>query len=168
MNMPRYLQVVGRKKSGKTRLIENLTRELVNRGYRIATIKHTSHDHDFDRPDTDSWRHRKAGSESTIILSPHNWICHSSLPGDNTMRSLEETLFRDKDLVICEGYREKETPMIECVAPGQERIFEDQSSMIALISEDRSAEGIPNFDPANITEVAQWIIKEFGLKPSAC
>ncbi len=166
--MPQYLQIVGRKKSGKTRLIENLTRELVKRGYRIATIKHTSHDHDFDRPGTDSWRHRKAGSESTIILSPHNWICHSSLPGENTMRTLEETLFRDKDLVICEGHRERETPMIECVARGQEPIFKDRSNMIALISEDRSATGIPNFDPANITEVALWIIKEFGLKPSAC
>ena len=166
--MPQYLQVVGRKKSGKTRLIENLIGELVKRGYRIASIKHTSHDHDFDRPGTDSWRHRKAGSESTIILSPHNWICHSSLPGENTMRTLEETLFRDKDLVICEGDRERETPMIECVGRRQEPIFRDRASIIALISEDRSVDGVPNFDPANISELAQWIIKEFGLKPSAC
>ena len=39
-----WIQVVGSKKSGKTSLLEGLTRELVRRGRTVCFIKHT-HEH---------------------------------------------------------------------------------------------------------------------------
>ncbi|MEE9554942.1 MAG: molybdopterin-guanine dinucleotide biosynthesis protein B [candidate division Zixibacteria bacterium] len=164
--MPVYLQIVGRKNSGKTRLIENLTRELVNLGYKVATVKHTSHDHEFDRPETDSWKHRKAGSEATIILSPNRWVCHAKTLEPDTQRILEDTLFRDKDIVICEGYREEGIATIECVMRGRELIFGDNPNLIAMISEGEANMNIPVFGPGEIGKLANWIVRKFGLSRS--
>jgi molybdopterin-guanine dinucleotide biosynthesis protein B len=44
------IAVVGTKKSGKTTTIENLIRELTNRGYKVAAIKHVPEPgHTIDR-----------------------------------------------------------------------------------------------------------------------
>ncbi len=137
--------------------------ELVNLGYRVATIKHTSHDHEFDRPETDSWKHRRAGSEATIILSPNRWVCHAEIPDPEMQRILEDTLFRDKDHVICEGYREEGIATIECVMRGRELIFGDNPNLIAMISEEEANINNPVFGPGEIGKLANWIINRLSL-----
>ncbi len=68
--MPPIISVVGKSESGKTTLIEKLIPELKNRGYRIGTIKHAHHNFDMDKEGKDSWRHKAAGSETVVIVSP--------------------------------------------------------------------------------------------------
>ncbi len=57
------LSVIGKSGSGKTRLLKKLIPEMVKRGYKVGSIKHTHH-HDFeiDKPGKDSWEHQNAGS----------------------------------------------------------------------------------------------------------
>jgi molybdopterin-guanine dinucleotide biosynthesis protein len=45
----KILKIVGFRKSGKTALIEALSGEFVKREFRVAALKTTSHEHDFDR-----------------------------------------------------------------------------------------------------------------------
>ena len=61
--------VAGWSNSGKTTLIEKLTRHLSGLGLRVATIKHTHHKFDIDKPDSDTARHRRAGAAETAIVS---------------------------------------------------------------------------------------------------
>ncbi len=68
--MPQIICIVGRSQSGKTTLIEKLIPELKRRGYRIGTIKHSHHIFDFDKTGKDSWRHKDAGAETVIVVSP--------------------------------------------------------------------------------------------------
>src|SRR5881396_3159703 len=63
------LCVVGRSNSGKTTLIERLIPELVQAGYRVATVKHAGHGFDLDTEGKDSWRHKRAGASTVIVLS---------------------------------------------------------------------------------------------------
>ncbi|MBI4472863.1 MAG: molybdopterin-guanine dinucleotide biosynthesis protein B, partial [Acidobacteria bacterium] len=60
---------VGRSNSGKTTLIERLVPELVRAGYKVATVKHAGHGFDLDTEGKDSWRHKRAGASSVIVLS---------------------------------------------------------------------------------------------------
>ena len=53
------LQIVGRKKSGKTSLLVRLIPLLQAQGLRVGTVKHSSHPHALDREGSDSWLHRK-------------------------------------------------------------------------------------------------------------
>jgi molybdopterin-guanine dinucleotide biosynthesis protein B len=55
--MAPILSIVGKSGSGKTTLIEKITRALVDRGYKIATVKHHAHAVDIDHPGKDTFRH---------------------------------------------------------------------------------------------------------------
>ena len=64
------VSIVGKSKAGKTALIESLVAELKQRGYRVATIKHSPEGFELDQPGKDSWRHVQSGSDAVIISSP--------------------------------------------------------------------------------------------------
>jgi len=166
MKKPEYLQIVGRKKSGKTTLIVGLVEGLVARGMRVATIKHTSHNHEFDRPETDSWKHRKAGSEATIIISPDEWVCHARIHGPETKLLLQKALFRDKDIVLWEGHGEIDALMIECVPPGQAPLFERDDKLIAVVTDFEIVAGIPRFRPFDIAGIIDFLVARLTIWPT--
>ena len=62
--------VVGRKKSGKTTVVEYLIRKLVKEGYSVSAAKHVNQD-DFsmDVRGKDTWRHAEAGANPVISVS---------------------------------------------------------------------------------------------------
>ena len=60
----KILGVAGTKNTGKTTLVTLIVSELVKRGYRVGTVKHTHHELDLE--DKDTWKHREAGSELVV------------------------------------------------------------------------------------------------------
>ncbi|PUA31362.1 MAG: molybdopterin-guanine dinucleotide biosynthesis protein B [Candidatus Terraquivivens tikiterensis] len=67
----KVVAVLGHKKSGKTRLVTMLIKALRDMNYKVASAKHVHHvDFSIDRPGKDSWKHREAGANPTIIISP--------------------------------------------------------------------------------------------------
>ncbi len=162
--MPAHICIAGQKNSGKTRLIVLLTTEFARLGYRTATVKHTSHDHEFDRPETDSWRYKKAGSETAIIISPNKWVCHSSMPDQDTRKRLEESLFRGKDIVLWEGIANNNIQIIECVAAGAKPLHKENRLLVATVSKQKVLPEVTNFDPDRGSEIAHWIIEKLNLR----
>lgn len=62
--------VIGRKKTGKTSVVEALLRGLRARGHRPAAVKHIPEKgFSIDRAGTDTWRHSAAGAEVSIAAS---------------------------------------------------------------------------------------------------
>src|SRR4030065_2442410 len=123
MKKPVFLQIVGRKKSGKTTLIVALTAELAARGFEPGTVKHTSHDHEFDQPGTDSWKHRKAGAGGTFIISPNEFVMHTRKPDAIAIKEIMDLVFAGMDIVLWEGRNGIDVDKIECVGPGNKAIF---------------------------------------------
>ena len=78
MDVP-IVSFVGRSNSGKTTLIERVIPELVRAGYKVATVKHAGHGFDLDTEGKDSWRHKRAGASSVVVLS---WNTSSNCCGD--------------------------------------------------------------------------------------
>ena len=164
--MPFHLSVVGRKNSGKTRLVSLLAAELTRRGLRVATVKTTSHDHEFDVPGTDSWQHRQAGSLAAIILSPGRWVCHTERPDGPALEALHGTLFRDKDLVLWEGRGHESAPRIECVPVGEESLFRGDPLLAAVVSESADSLAPRWFTPSAISDLTDWIIGNLAVSPA--
>ena len=67
---PPVVPFVGYSGSGKTTVLVKVIQELTGRGFRIATIKHHSHDFEMDVPGKDTWRHKQSGAVTTLISSP--------------------------------------------------------------------------------------------------
>jgi molybdopterin-guanine dinucleotide biosynthesis protein B len=100
------IAVVGSKSSGKTTIIEILTRELTRRGYKIATVKHIPEpDFTIDTKGKDTWRFAQSGAK-TIISVASSEIATIEKIDENF--SLKDILKRCKgnDVVFLEGFKQ--------------------------------------------------------------
>ncbi|MCH7510760.1 MAG: molybdopterin-guanine dinucleotide biosynthesis protein B [Chloroflexi bacterium] len=104
--------IVGSKNAGKTSLIERLLPELIARGRRVATIKHDAHDFEIDLPGKDTWRHRQAGSGTTIIASSTKVAMVRLTEREAPLEELLRLVDRSYDLVLVEGLRRSPLPKI--------------------------------------------------------
>jgi molybdopterin-guanine dinucleotide biosynthesis protein B len=110
--MPPIVSIVGRSKSGKTTLVEKLTRELGSRGYRVATIKHTHGGMSFDKPGKDTWRYLEAGSVAAVASAEDRLVLiRPAAP--QTLSGIARVLGEDCDLIIAEGFKQGDAPKIE-------------------------------------------------------
>src|SRR5262249_9971196 len=73
-NPARVIGIAGWSGAGKTTLLTRVIPVLVQRGLRIATIKHAHHAFDVDQPGKDSYEHRKAGASEVIVSSARRWV----------------------------------------------------------------------------------------------
>ena len=67
--MSKIIGITGWKDVGKTYYASHIIKSLVKKGYQVGSIKHAHHDFDIDKPGTDSFKHREAGSSQAIISS---------------------------------------------------------------------------------------------------
>ena len=110
----RAIQIVGRKKSGKTGLVVELIPLLQQRGQRVGSVKHSSHPHALDREGTDSWRHREAGTTATLAITAASVSLHFAVPeAESQVVALVEKYLGDLDVILIEGWKSMHGPRIE-------------------------------------------------------
>lgn len=163
MKKPVHINIVGRKKSGKTSLIQALTRELTANGISVGTVKHTSHDHEFDIIGTDSWKHRQAGSQTTIILSHSNWVCYSQKPLEDQLKKWMDTIFQGNDIVLWEGDRNTPNKKIECLRPNEKPLSADNQQLLAVVANHEIQDKSKHYKFDEADHLRQYIIKVFNL-----
>jgi len=113
--MTPVLAIVGYSNSGKTTLMEKLVSGLVDKGLRIATIKHSHHQPEMDTPGKDSWRHKQAGAATSLLVGPEKMLMVSDVDEALNPELLTARLFSDYDLVLVEGYASVAGSKIEVV-----------------------------------------------------
>ncbi len=105
------IQVVGvGRNSGKTWLIEGLVRELTQRGFRVATVKHI-YEGPFDTAHKDTWRHLQAGASPVIAVSTRELVLIHSATEASLAQALQ-AVPRDVDVVLVEGFKGSDHPKI--------------------------------------------------------
>jgi molybdenum cofactor guanylyltransferase/molybdopterin-guanine dinucleotide biosynthesis protein MobB len=118
--VPFVVGVAGWKNSGKTTLVARLVADLVARGYRVATVKHTHHDISPDETGTDSARHRAAGAHEVALVSPRRWTLNGIVRDeDEPPLAAVVAALGPADIVIVEGYKQAAIPKIEVRRSGQ-------------------------------------------------
>ena len=98
--------LVGWSGSGKTTLVAKLLPELIGRGFRVSTMKHTHHNFDIDKKGKDSYEHRMAGATEVLITGAKRWaILHENR--DDPEPSIDDLLARmeNVDLLLIEGFK---------------------------------------------------------------
>lgn len=146
--------------TGKTVLIEGLIKELKNRGYTVATIKHDVHGFDIDKEGKDTWRHRKAGAEAVIISSKERMALirevQEEIPLEELIKQVE-----DFDFIIIEGYKKSKYRKLEVYRQGiSNKIITPKEKLIGIASDvSLSLEGIRVVDLNNYEEIANLVIE---------
>ncbi len=162
--MPPIVSIIGKSSSGKTTLIEKLLQELKSRGYKVATIKHTSQNLTFDEPGKDSWRHIQAGSESTIISSPDKLVLIKPIKKEPSLEQIARLAGEDYDLILTEGFREGNMPKIEVHRQEAGPPFAPTKKLFAIVSDEPLKTKRRQFSPDDIKGLADLLEQGF-IKP---
>lgn len=163
---PPIICIVGKKKSGKTTFIEKLLPELKALGISVGTVKHDAHSFDMDHEGKDSWRHRQAGSETMVISSPEKVSLIKSVEREMSLDELVDTFFKDRQLVIAEGFFRSEFPKIEIhrsqahALPLCDTQNEEEKRIMAMVSDVEINTGQPTFGLDEAKDVAVLIARQ--------
>ena len=156
------VSIVGHSGSGKTTLLEKLIRELKQRGYRLAAIKHHHHrDLQFDRPGTDSWRFAQAGADQVVVAGPDRVIYVRTSEEEATLEQVIAVI-RDVDLILIEGFKQADVPKIE-VSRGQpeSELISPPGNLVAIVADRRFDANTPQFDLDDVAGLADFIEASF-------
>ncbi len=160
----RAVCVAGPSDAGKTTLVERLVPRLVEEG-RVATIKSIHHDIEVDTAGTDTHRHRTAGAETVVGITPamtfevttHGKRDPPAADGDALLesddseiralsRTLESLARRGYDTVLVEGFSQSPLPTIlvgdrEVTAVGGPVVGRGDDAIDDLVDTIRTLEG---------------------------
>ncbi|MEJ2738238.1 MAG: molybdopterin-guanine dinucleotide biosynthesis protein B [Dehalococcoidia bacterium] len=155
--MPPVISVVGRAKSGKTTLLEKIIAELRFRGHSVATIKHTTHRVEIDKPGKDTWRHLHAGSNSTTIVSANNIVLIKPVEGNITPDEIVRLYGEDYDIVLIEGFKQSNYPKIEVHRKAVGPVLNNMSKVIAYATDEQLETSLKQFSLHDSTGIVDFI-----------
>lgn len=107
----KIVSIVGRKNTGKTSLTVKVIKELTNRGYNVASVKHSHHSIEMDKENTDTWKHKQAGANLVVGVGSTTFFNSKKEHDLNRILYLLKH-FDDFDFVIIEGYKSYNYPKI--------------------------------------------------------
>lgn len=100
----RIVSIVGPKNSGKTSLTSKVIEELITRGFKVASIKHSHHEMEMDHVGTDTWRQKESGSDLVVGIGSRTFFnVNQTIPLERLLfmiKSLDEP-----DFVVIEGFK---------------------------------------------------------------
>jgi len=157
---------VGRSNSGKTTLIERVIPELVRAGYKVATVKHAGHGFDLDTEGKDSWRHKRAGASSVLVLSKGSMAMFADVSDQMNVEDVrDQFLDHTYDLIIAEGWKYEGYPKIVIVRDQIGEIPVSMEGLLAVVSDKPVDLSVPLFGLDDVVGVAALIIKQFPRSP---
>ncbi len=162
---PQILLIAGKSNSGKTTLLEKLIAELKSRGHRIGSVKHTHDGFDFDKKGKDSWRHKKAGSAATLVITD----TRVALVKEDTAPPIEKMIqyLGDMDLILAEGFKKQALPKIEIFrlnSPHSAPFCLDDPNLVGFVTDSNLTPGnptLPTFGLEDIQKLADFIEENF-------
>ncbi len=161
------LSIVGKSGSGKTMLLKKLIPEMVKRGYKVGSIKHTHH-HDFeiDKPGKDSWEHQNAGANSVAISSSKKFAFIKKMDEEMPVKDIISNCFGDVDLILAEGFKGEDFLKIEVLRSTkpvkQVSQFSLSSPLLLVISDIHYELSVPVFNSREVERVADIIEKKMN------
>ncbi len=153
--------VASRSKMGKTTVLSMVVKDLKDRGYRIATIKHHRGDFEIDRPGKDTWNHFRAGSDIVIMSTPKKFARIENLEEEYKLDDIIKEI-KGVDIIFTEGYKHENKPKIEVIRKEiSEKLFSKEEDLQAIVTDFPIDNNIPQFNFDQIKELSDFIEEKF-------
>lgn len=157
---------VAKSNTGKTTLLEQVIRELKERGYRVGAIKHDAHRFDIDHPGKDSHRLTAAGADTMLITSPEKLALIKRHEASPPLEEVVATYFGDVDIVVTEGFKMSPLPKIEVHRKERSptllcRGEQNDPMLVAVASDEPLDLDVPVLDLNDIKGVTDFVERTF-------
>ena len=160
------VNIIGEKSNvGKTIVMEGVIKELKKRGLSVATIKHDVHGFDIDKEGKDTYRHRKAGSETVIISSNKRMALIKEVKEEVPLNELL-SFAKDKDVILVEGYKNSNLRKFEIYRKDfSKKLISSKENLIAIVSDEEVFfEDIIVIKKNDFKKIVDLILKEEEYK----
>jgi molybdopterin-guanine dinucleotide biosynthesis adapter protein len=98
----RIIGIVGTKNTGKTVLVTKIVEKLVERGFEVGTVKHTTEG--FDLEGRDTWKHAEAGAEIVVGSGEETFFnIGESMELDHIFNLMN--YMKELDFIVVEGFK---------------------------------------------------------------
>jgi len=154
------LGIVGGRNSGKTTLVETLVRNLVRLGYRVATVKHTAHEHTFDQNGKDTRRHRQAGAGMTLAISGSELAMFAD-PTEAYRRILMNAMADKFDICLVEGDRSASRPKLLLTRNRNTKDNEIPDNVVAVYGPNPPDATTPCFGLGDVDGLVVFIVRRY-------
>ncbi len=151
------ISIVGAKNSGKTTLIEKLLKFFNSRNINTVTIKHTSHEHHFDQPGKDTFRHRSAGANSTIAIGQDSFALFG-VTDALVRQKVIDVISESADLCLIEGDKLSDSPKIVITNEIQNLDINKISNIVCSFGEKKLNSHIAHFNNHEVNKLGEFIL----------
>ena len=102
----------------------------------------------MDRDGKDSWRHRRAGSASTVISSPQQLAIIRNMEHYTSLEEIRDRFIRDVDIIITKGYKKDSALKVEVFRKEvhQEPLCTRDDNLVAFLSNQHFDLEVPCLD----------------------
>lgn len=146
-------------------MIERVIPELVKAGYRVASVKHAGHGFDLDTEGKDSWRHKRAGAGSVVVVSKGSLALFADVSEQLKVEEVRDRfLDTSYDLIIAEGWKSEGYPKIIIVRDQLGEIPYSPDGLLAVVSDKPIDLPVPVLHLDDVEGVAALLIKQFPLR----
>lgn len=158
----REIAFVGGSNTGKTTLIEGVLARLGEAGVRVAVVKHTHHQVEWDTPGKDSYRFREAGANPIVLRTPRWDLIQSR--GSGTDEGIRRVLAQAQ-LVIHEGARRSQSPKVLVGESIDEARRKGTAGEIIAVVGTEHGGAVPTFSRGDVEGVARFLLGRLELPP---
>lgn len=148
--------ITGAKNAGKTTLIVEMTRLLTGAGERVATVKHTSHNHTFDTEGKDSLLHRRAGASLTLAVGEAEVALFANR-SETLHAALMAIASEHSDWCLVEGDRESARPKILLTRNSARLGRPLPANVVATYGDEALLPDVAHFRPNDIGEMIAYL-----------
>jgi molybdopterin-guanine dinucleotide biosynthesis protein B len=127
--------IVGKSKTDKSRLMEELIKELKSRGLRVGALKYHKHgDFEMDIEGKDTWKYAKAGADTVAISSDVKLAVIRKVKEEIGIDDICNKYFSDNDIVLADGFTRSDKFRI-IVADAEEdiKLFRRGCRVVAVV-----------------------------------
>ena len=156
------VHIVGHAGCGKTTLIVDLVKALVEKKIRVGTMKHSAHIHELDKRGKDSFRHRTAGAAPVAMVTELMTALYLPRDEETTPEKTIETYYSNVDIVLIEGWISGPYQKIEIwrKSIGPSPLFPSIEKVKALVSDDFTKESsLPVFPRQQVDSIVDFLLR---------
>ena len=128
----------------------------------MATVKHAGHGFDLDTEGKDSWRHKRAGASSVVVVSKGSLALFADVSEQLKVEEVgDRFLDASYDLIIAEGWKSEGYPKIIIVRDQLGEISYSLDGLLAVVSDKPITLPVPVLHLDDVAGVAAILIKQF-------